>query len=55
MARKIRIEYAGAAYHVTARGNQGRDIYQSYDLQASQDLQQWETLGTDSIIDVDLT
>ena len=26
MARKIRIEYAGAAYHVMARGNQGRDI-----------------------------
>jgi hypothetical protein len=27
MARKIRIEYAGAAYHVMARGNQGWDIY----------------------------
>jgi hypothetical protein len=27
MARKIRIEYAGAACHVMARGNQGRDIY----------------------------
>jgi hypothetical protein len=27
MARKIRIEHAGAAYHVMARGNQGRDIY----------------------------
>ena len=27
MAHKIRIEYAGAAYHVMARGNQGRDIY----------------------------
>ena len=27
MARKIRIEYAGAAYHVMARCNQGRDIY----------------------------
>ena len=27
MARKIRIEYAGAAYHVMARGNHGRDIY----------------------------
>jgi REP element-mobilizing transposase RayT len=27
MARKIRIEYAGAVYHVMARGNQGRDIY----------------------------
>ena len=27
MARKIRIEYGGAAYHVVARGDQGRDIY----------------------------
>jgi hypothetical protein len=27
MARKIPIEYARAAYHVMARGNQGRDIY----------------------------
>ncbi len=27
MARKIRIEYAGAVYHVMARGNQGRRIY----------------------------
>jgi hypothetical protein len=27
MARKIRLEYAGAAYHIMARGNQGRDIY----------------------------
>jgi hypothetical protein len=27
MAHKIRIEYAGAAYDVMARGNQGRDIY----------------------------
>jgi REP element-mobilizing transposase RayT len=27
MARKIRIEYAGAVYHVMARGNQGRGIY----------------------------
>src|ERR1035438_4875458 len=27
MARKISIEYAGTAYHVMARGNQGRDIY----------------------------
>jgi hypothetical protein len=26
MARKIRIEYCGATYHVMARGNQGRDI-----------------------------
>jgi hypothetical protein len=27
MACKIRIEYAGAACQVMARGNQGRDIY----------------------------
>jgi len=27
MARKIRIEYAEAAYPLMARGNQGRDIY----------------------------
>jgi REP element-mobilizing transposase RayT len=27
MARKIRIQYAGAVYHVMARGNQGRRIY----------------------------
>ena len=27
MACKIRIEYAGAAYHVMARGNQRRAIY----------------------------
>ena len=27
MARKIRLEYAGAVYHVMARGNQGRRIY----------------------------
>lgn len=27
MARPIRIEYAGAAYHVMARGNQGRAIF----------------------------
>jgi hypothetical protein len=27
MARKIRIEYAGAAYHVMARGKQGLVIY----------------------------
>ena len=27
MPRKLRIKYAEAAYHVMARGNQGRDIY----------------------------
>jgi hypothetical protein len=26
MARKLRIEHAGAAYPVMARGNQGRDV-----------------------------
>src|ERR1035437_176021 len=41
MARKIRIEYAGAAYHVTARGNQGRAIYAD-----ERDRKLWlETLG----------
>jgi gluconate kinase len=27
MARQIRIEYDGAAYHVMARGNQGQPIF----------------------------
>ena len=27
MARQVRIEYAGAVYHVMARGNQGRPIF----------------------------
>ena len=27
MARPLRIEYPGAAYHVMARGNQGQMIY----------------------------
>ena len=27
MARQVRIEYAGAAYHVMGRGNQGWAIY----------------------------
>ena len=41
MARKIRIEYGGAAYHVMARGNQGRAIYGD-----KQDRKRWlETLG----------
>src|SRR5664279_4406335 len=41
MARKIRIEYAGAAYHVMARGNQGRHIYAD-----DRDRKLWlETLG----------
>jgi putative transposase len=41
MALQIRIEYAGAAYHVMARGNQGRDIYDD-----ERDRKLWlETLG----------
>jgi REP element-mobilizing transposase RayT len=41
MALKIRLEYAGAAYHVMARGNQGRDIYDD-----ERDRKLWlETLG----------
>jgi hypothetical protein len=41
MARKIRIEYAGAAHHVMARGNQGREIYGD-----ERDRKLWlETLG----------
>ena len=41
MARMIRIEYAGAAYHVMARGHQGRKIYA-----ADRDRKLWlETLG----------
>jgi hypothetical protein len=41
MARKIRIEYAGAAFHVMARGNQGRERYDD-----DYDRKLWlETLG----------
>ena len=41
MARQVRIEYAGAAYHVMGRGNQGRAIYAD-----DRDRQRWlETLG----------
>jgi REP element-mobilizing transposase RayT len=29
MARKLRIEYPGAVYHVMSRGNQGNLIYRS--------------------------
>ena len=32
MARPLRIEFAGALYHVTARGNAREDIYQSLRL-----------------------
>ena len=27
MARPLRVEYEGAVYHVTARGNEKRDIF----------------------------
>ena len=41
MARQIRMEYPGAAYHVMARGNQGRTIYAD-----DEDRRKWlETLG----------
>jgi hypothetical protein len=41
MARKIRIEVAGSAYHAMARGNQRRDIYAD-----KGDCKLWlETLG----------
>ena len=40
-ALKIRLEHAGAAYHVMARGNEGRDIYDD-----ERDRKLWlETLG----------
>ena len=29
MARPLRIEYPGAFYHVTARGNEQKDIFKS--------------------------
>ena len=41
MARQIRIEYAGATYHVMARGNHGQAIYGD-----DQDRKLWlEALG----------
>ena len=41
MARKIRIEYAGAAYHIImARGNPGRQICQN-----ERDRKLWPELG----------
>ncbi len=27
MARPLRIEYSGAVYHITSRGNSGNDIF----------------------------
>ena len=29
MARPLRIEFAGAFYHITARGNERKDIFKS--------------------------
>ena len=29
MARALRIQYPGACYHVTSRGNERKDIYKS--------------------------
>lgn len=29
MARPLRIEYAGAYYHVTSRGNEQKDVFKS--------------------------
>lgn len=29
MARQLRLEFAGALYHVTSRGNRREDIYES--------------------------
>ena len=29
MARPVRIEYPGAFYHITARGNERKDIFKS--------------------------
>ena len=41
MARALRIEYAGAVYHVMARGNQGQAVFRD-----DQDRRRfWETLG----------
>ena len=41
MARLIRIEYAGATYHVMGRGNQGKAIYAD-----EEDRRRWlETVG----------
>jgi len=31
MARPLRVEFAGAAYHVMARGNEGRAVFRDND------------------------
>ena len=38
MARPLRLEYPGAIYHITARGNDGRGIYEDHD-------DRWDFLG----------
>lgn len=50
MARPLRIEFSGALYHITARGNARQDIYLTYDdrqqflklLQRACDRYQWQ-------------
>jgi REP element-mobilizing transposase RayT len=48
MVRKIRLAYAGALYHVMARGNQGRDIYaedRDRNLWLETPAESWERTG----------
>ncbi len=45
MARPLRLEFPGALYHVTARGNRRKSIYQDGDDQFAAALQDY--LGTD--------
>jgi len=53
MARALRIQYPGACYHVTCRGNERRDIYQDREdkrifkskLKVSQEIYSVEVLG----------
>jgi hypothetical protein len=43
MGRRIRIEYAGAASHVMARGNQGRDASDDeFDRKLYQPIKVWQ-------------
>ena len=39
MARQLRIEYAGALYHITSRGNAQEAIYQNSKIARGQVLQ----------------
>ena len=53
MARALRIQYPGACYHVTCRGNERRDIFQDSEdkklfkskLKVSQEIYSAEVLG----------